>query len=89
MKAIILAAGAARRLAPLTDRTNKCLLAVGGRSLLDRMLEALATAGVAEAVIVVGHCGTQVRAAAGPRRGAMPIRFVENAEYPKGSILSL
>ena len=38
MKAIILAAGVARRLAPLTDHTHKCLLPVDGRSLLDRML---------------------------------------------------
>ena len=35
VKAIILAAGVARRLAPLTDRTHKCLLPVGGRPLLD------------------------------------------------------
>ena len=89
MKAIILAAGVARRLAPLTDRTNKCLLAVGGRPLLERMLETLAAEGIAEAVIVVGHCGDQVRRAAGERRGAMPIRFVENPDYAKGSILSL
>jgi len=89
MKAVILAAGAARRLAPLTDRTNKCLLPVGGRSLLDRMLEALAAQGVDETVIVVGHCQDQVRAAAGARRGAMPIRFVDNPDYLKGSILSL
>ena len=64
MRAIILAAGAARRLAPLTDRTNKCLLPVGGRSLLDRMLDGLAATGIAAATVVVGHCQDQVRAAA-------------------------
>jgi len=89
MKAIVLAAGVARRLAPLTDRTQKCLLPVGGRSLLDRMLAALADHGVAETVIVVGHCRDQVRVEAGDRRGAMRIRFVDNPEYQKGSILSL
>ena len=89
MKAILLAAGVARRLAPLTDHTHKCLLPVGGRSLLDRMLEALAACGVAESVIVVGHCQDQVRAAAGAARGGMCIRYVENPEYQKGSILSL
>ena len=89
MKAIILAAGVARRLAPLTDRTQKCLLPIGGRALLDRMLTALAAHGVGEAVIVVGHCQDQVRAEAGERRGNMRIRFVENPEYQKGSILSL
>src|SRR5690348_3469159 len=89
MRAIILAAGAARRLAPLTDRTNKCLLRVGGRSLLDRMLDALAAAGIEAATIVVGHCQDQVRAEAGARRGGMAIRFLENPDYRKGSILSL
>lgn len=89
MKAVVLAAGVARRLAPLTDHTNKCLLPVGGRSLLDRMLAALADNGVAETVIVVGHCQDQVRAQAGTSRGPMAITYVANPEYQKGSILSL
>jgi len=89
MKAIILAAGVGRRLAPLTDHTHKALLPVGGRSLLDRMLEGLAATGVDEAVLVVGHCQDQVRRAAGSARGAMRIGYVENPDYRKGSILSL
>lgn len=89
MQAIILAAGVARRLAPLTDRTNKCLLPVGGRSLLDRMLEALAASGVEATTVVVGHGQDQIRAAAGSRRGGMVVQFVENPEYRRGSILSL
>ena len=89
MKAIVLAAGVARRLAPLTDQTNKCLLPVGGRSLLDRMLAALTDSGVAETVIVVGHYHDQVRAQAGASRGPMTITYAENPEYQKGSILSL
>jgi choline kinase len=89
MKAIILAAGVARRLAPLTDSTHKALLPVGGRSLLDRMLDALAASGVEESVLVVGHCQDQVRRAAGRTRGPMRIAYVENPAYQKGSILSL
>ena len=89
MKAVILVAGVARRLAPLTDSTHKALLPVGGRSLLDRMLEGLAGSGVEESVLVVGHCQDQVRRAAGSSRGAMRISYVENPAYQKGSILSL
>lgn len=89
MRAIILAAGVARRLAPLTDHTQKCLLRIGEHSLLDRMLAALADNGVEETVIVVGHCQDQVRAAGGTRRGEMRIGYVANPEYQKGSILSL
>jgi len=89
VKAIILAAGVARRLAPLTDHTHKCLLPVGERSLLDRMLDALAASGVEESVLVLGHCQDQVRRAAGTARGPMRIGYVENPDYQKGSILSL
>ena len=89
MKAIILAAGVARRLAPLTDTTHKCLLSVGARPLLRRMLDALAGAGIRETTIVVGHCADQIRRAAGDRAGGMAIRYVENPQYTKGSVLSL
>ena len=87
--AIVLAAGVARRLAPLTDRTNKCLLPVGGRSLLHRMLTALARVGVADTTIVVGHCADQVRALGGRQFAGMRVHYIENAEYRRGSVLSL
>ncbi len=89
MKAVILAAGVARRLAPLTDRTHKCLLPVGDRPLLARMLAALDVVGVREVVLVVGHCADQVRDVAGRARGRLRLRFVENPAYTRGSALSL
>ncbi|MBI1962258.1 MAG: phosphocholine cytidylyltransferase family protein [Candidatus Rokubacteria bacterium] len=89
MKAIVLVAGVARRLAPLTDKTHKALLPVGGRPLLDRMLGALAELGVRETVLVVGHCAEQVRRLAGDRRGRMAVRYVDNPDYTRGSVLSL
>ena len=89
MNAIILAAGVARRLAPLTDKTQKSLLPVGGRPLLTRMLAALTDAGIRETFVVVGHCADQVRAIGGTRLGRMTIRYVENPQYTKGSVLSL
>jgi choline kinase len=89
VNAIILAAGVARRLAPLTDKTHKALLPVGGRPVLTRMLAALADSGIRETAIVVGHCADQVRATAGTRLGRMAIRYVQNPEYTKGSVLSL
>ncbi|MGH7392037.1 MAG: NTP transferase domain-containing protein [Candidatus Rokuibacteriota bacterium] len=89
MKAVILAAGVARRLAPLTDKTHKCLLPVGDRPLLGRMLAALDAAGVREAVLVVGHFADQIRKVASTRVGRVRIRYVENPEFTKGSALSL
>ena len=89
MNAIILVAGVARRLAPLTDTTHKALLRVGGRPVLGRMLDALAGAGVRRTVLVVGHCADQVRALAGERVGRMAVHYVHNPEYTRGSVLSL
>jgi choline kinase len=75
-KAIILAAGQGSRLRPLTDDRPKCLLEVGGRTLLARQIEACGRAGVTEFVAVLGYRGDQVRRLAGPA-----VRYVENAEY--------
>ena len=55
MKAIILAAGTASRLRPLTDNTPKCLLNIGERPLLQRSMDALRENGIDEFVIVTGY----------------------------------
>jgi len=89
MTAVILAAGVARRLAPLTDGTQKSLLPVGGRAILAWMLEALYAVGIRQAVIVVGHCADQVRALAARAPRGMTVRCVDNPAYQKGSSLSL
>lgn len=54
-RAIVLSAGRGGRLLPLTERIPKCLLDLGGRSLLCWQLHALAEAGVREAVVVTGY----------------------------------
>ena len=60
MKAIILAAGTASRLRPLTSNTPKCLLKVGERTLLQRSMDALIKAGIREFVIVTGYLHEQI-----------------------------
>ena len=60
MKAIILAAGTASRLRPLTLHTPKCLLKVGERTLLQRSMDALIEAGIREFVIVTGYLHEQI-----------------------------
>lgn len=85
MKAIILAAGAGTRLAPLTEGCPKCLVKVGSRSLIDYQLDALHQAGVDEVVLVLGYEAAQVRAHCGS--GA---RYLENPDYlTTNSIYSL
>ncbi len=60
-KAFILAAGRGERMRPLTDHTPKPLLAVGGKSLIEYHLLALAQAGIREVVINLGWLGAQIR----------------------------
>jgi len=87
--AIILAAGVAGRLAPLTDHTQKSLLAVGDRPILGRMLDALHAVGVPDMVIIVGHCADQVRRLAASAPSGMTVECVHNPAYQKGSSMSL
>jgi choline kinase len=53
--ALILAAGVSLRLRPLTDAIPKALLTVGGKTLLQHMLEALHANNVERCVIVCGY----------------------------------
>jgi N-acetyl-alpha-D-muramate 1-phosphate uridylyltransferase len=58
--AMILAAGRGERMRPLTDKTPKPLLAVAGRSMLERSLDRLEAFGVTNIVINVHHLGEQI-----------------------------
>ena len=55
MRLIILAAGRGSRLSPLTDYTPKCLIEIGGRSILDWQLECAKLAGITDVVVVGGY----------------------------------
>ena len=65
MKAMILAAGRGERMRPLTDRTPKPLLRIGGQTLIERHIHALVRAGITELVINHAHLGDQLVAALG------------------------
>ena len=61
MIGVILAAGMAKRLRPLTETKPKCLLEVGGRTLLERTVDAMQQAGISEFVVVTGYRGDMIR----------------------------
>ena len=61
MIGVILAAGMAKRLRPLTDTQPKCLLKVGERTLLERTVAAMTAAGISEFVVVTGYRAEMIK----------------------------
>ncbi len=60
MKAIILAAGKATRLLPLTKDTPQCLLRVGKKTILERQIEYLNNAGIKDIIVIRGYLEEKV-----------------------------
>ena len=89
MTAIILAAGVGKRLLGASGGRPKCLIEIAGRSLLHRLLEGLAAAGVGDAVVVTGFGADRVRAAVSPGVPGIDVRCVTNERFREGAILSL
>lgn len=60
-QAIVMAAGEAKRLRPLTQRRSKGMLLVGGQPILLHLLSALKAVGVERVVLVVGHASEGIQ----------------------------
>ena len=60
--AMVFAAGLGTRMRPITDRTPKPLVQIGGKAMLDHMLDRLADGGVARAIVNVHHLPDQIEA---------------------------
>ena len=81
MKAIILAAGKGTRLDGAAVKP-KCLVEIGGLTLLHRQIETLLSLDVKEIVVVVGFGADSIREECGDE-----ITFVENTRYAETSSL--
>ena len=81
MIGVILAAGMAKRLRPLTDDKPKCLLEVGGKTLLQRTVDAMISAGVKEFVVVTGYRENMIREFLTIRYPQSTINFIDNPDY--------
>lgn len=88
MKAVLLAAGAGRRLGE-AGRQPKSLLRLGGRSLLQRHLENLRALGITEILLCTGFEAAQLERETAASGLGGDVRFVHNPRFEQGSVLTL
>ncbi len=81
MKVIILAAGAAKRLRPLTNELPKCLLEVGGKAIIDYQMENLRKANLTEIIVVIGFYGEKIQRHLMEHHPDLHFTFIENENY--------
>ncbi len=81
MQVLLLAAGQATRLRPLTDDRPKCLLEVGGRSIVSRAVAQLLSCGLRQITIVDGYRGDMIRATLAAEFPDVAFRFIRNEDY--------
>jgi molybdenum cofactor cytidylyltransferase len=77
---IVLAAGESRRMG-----TPKQLLPFGERTILERVVDTLLTAGVGQVIVVLGHLADRVRTVLGDR----PVQAIVNEAYRQGMLSSV
>jgi choline kinase len=82
MRAVILAAGKGSRLNGTAGETPKCLVQLGGLSLIERQIRVLRAAGIDDIAIVVGCQADRVRRACGH-----DLTYVENHRYAQTNSL--
>jgi choline kinase len=81
MKAVILAAGIASRLRPLTDNTPKCLLKVGNKTILEHTLENIIANNISDIIIVTGYLENQVKYYVKEKFPKLNVTFIFNELY--------
>ena len=81
MKAVILAAGIASRLRPLTNNTPKCLLKVGEKSILQLTLENLLENNITQLVMVTGYLEQQIKDFIAANFPQLQVTYIYNEVY--------
>ncbi len=85
---VILAAGLGSRL-NTDEGVPKPLVPIGDRPLILRVLDRFYQAGVAEAVVVIGHRGDEIRAGIDTVKPEIDVTFAENPRYRMSNGLSV
>jgi histidinol-phosphate/aromatic aminotransferase/cobyric acid decarboxylase-like protein len=83
MQAIILAAGMGKRLGEYTQNNTKCMVRVGGETLVERVLGQLDKLHLSRIIIVIGYKGAELKEYLTTVSVRTPLVFVENPIYDK------
>lgn len=78
---LLLAAGTGSRLLPLTKESPKCLTLVNEVSILERLVENLASKGIKKLVIVTGHLSDSIRDFLGDNYKDIAIQYIHSPLY--------
>lgn len=81
MKSVILAAGVSARLRPLTDNTPKCLLKIGGKTILERTLDNLRAYNLDDIIIVTGYFEEQIKSFVEKYYPQLNVTYIFNEQY--------
>ncbi len=81
MKAVILAAGIASRLRPLTDHTPKCLLKVGSKNILALTMDNLIANQIHEVIIVTGYLEHMIKDFIYREYNQLKVQYIHNPLY--------
>ncbi|MGN1187579.1 MAG: NTP transferase domain-containing protein, partial [Lachnospiraceae bacterium] len=87
MQAVILAAGMGRRLKEHTKDKTKCMVKVGGMTLIERGLRILDEESLARIVIVTGYQAEGLKAHVDSLALKTPVVYIDNTEYENSSNL--
>ena len=87
--AVILAAGSGTRVRSLSGEHPKCLMELGGRRIIDWILDSLAAGGIRSVVVITGYKGAMIRQAVDSGRTPLKIRYVHNRRWREPNGLSL
>jgi L-glutamine-phosphate cytidylyltransferase len=82
LRAIILAAGKGSRLEPVSGESVKCLVELGGMTLIERQISYLRACGITEIAVVVGFQAERIRRICGPE-----VEYVENPIFAETNSL--
>lgn len=81
MQAVILTAGLARRMQPLSDDCHKALLSIGQTTILGRIMDGLSGIGVSRVTVVTGYRAEDIRQFLDHGYPDLDIRYLHNERF--------